>query len=219
MLFRPEPRFRGLPEDAFDVFGIADRAARRRAILERFHPALEVLGEDLLARLRPPEGTVLHPHLPRLDWPANYQPFCTWLALSLEAHGYQAGPQLNVGVHRDHVAARLAWDAAAAGFGRFEFVCTFDDLGEQIVSVARSLDLRFRVYAGAPWPEGSRLVFEDPVDLGGAFDEVKRRGVWWEVGRRWNLPESLPLLSSSELSGRIGEIFEALLPSFLRAAA
>ena len=28
---------------------------------------------------------------------------CTWLALSREAHGYQAGPQLNVGVHADHV--------------------------------------------------------------------------------------------------------------------
>lgn len=219
MLFRPEPRFRGFPRDAFGVFDIPDRAERRRAILDRFHPPLQTLGEDLLARLRLPEGAVLHAHLPRLDWPANYQPFCTWLALSLEAHGYQAGPQLNVGVHRDHVAARLAWDTSAAAFGRFEFVCTFDDLGARIVETARERDLRVRVYASAPWPEGSRLVFESPDDLRGSFEEVKRRGVWWEVGARWDVGGPLDLVASPELSERTGDVFEALLPSFLRAAA
>lgn len=218
MLFRPELRFRGLSEDAFGVFDIPDRAARRRAILERFHPDLQVLGDDLVARLRLPEEATLHVHLPRLDWPANYRPFCTWLALSLAAHGYQTGPQLNVGVHRDHVAARLAWDASAAGFGRFEFVCSFDDLGDEIVATARTLGLRFRVYAAAPWPEGSRLVFDDPTDIAGAFEEVRRRGVWWEVGIRWDLPEALPIVTSPELAERSGDIFEGILPSFLRAS-
>ena len=110
MLFRPAPRFEGLPADAFEAFAIHDRERRRRAILAGFHPALKLLGDDLLEILGPLTPSPLHAHLPRLDWPAGYQPFCTWLAISHEAHGYQAAAQLNVGVHPDHVAVRLAWD-------------------------------------------------------------------------------------------------------------
>ena len=117
MLFEAGGRFRGLDLDAFEVFDIPERERRRRAIVEGFHGALSALGEDLVDTL----GAPLHAHLPRLDWPKTYQPFCTWLALSRLAHGYQGEAQLNVGVHRDHVAARYAWDASADSFGRFEF--------------------------------------------------------------------------------------------------
>ena len=65
----------------------------------------------------------LHAHLPRLDWPRDYQPFCTWLALSHHGQGYLAGPQLNGGVHSSYVAVRLGWDTSQAPFGRFEFLC------------------------------------------------------------------------------------------------
>jgi len=115
-LFRPAARFQGLPADGFGAFEIRDRDERRRAIVDTFHPGLKLLGEDLVETLGPPP---LHAHLPRLDWPKGYQPFCTWLALSRQAHGYQGHAQLNVGVHRDHVGLRLGWDASADSFGRF----------------------------------------------------------------------------------------------------
>src|SRR5262245_45369367 len=184
MLFRPEPRFRGLDARSFDAFSIRDREERRRAIVAGFHPALQLLGEDLLDRLNPLAAAKLHAHLPRLDWPQGYQPFCTWLALSRMAHGYQAGPQLNLGVHEDHVGIRLAWDAAADAFGRFEFLCRHGGFGADLAEAASAHGLTFRVYASAPWPQGSRLVFESPDDWAGAFAEVARRGVWFEVGVR-----------------------------------
>ena len=114
MLFESEPRFGGFPEQAFGLFEMPDRDERRRAIIDHIHPSLSALGEDLVARLgNDPE---LHAHLPRLDWPRDYQPFCTWLALSTEAQGYQSGAQLNVGVHADFVAARLGWDTGTGVF-------------------------------------------------------------------------------------------------------
>ena len=103
MLFEPETKFRGLPRDGFALFEIPDREQRRCEILKTIHPPLALLGEDLLERLNPYAEQLLHAHLPRLDWPKGYQPFCTWLALSRESHGYQSGAQLNIGVHATRV--------------------------------------------------------------------------------------------------------------------
>lgn len=216
MLFDPRPEFDGLPERGFDVFAIEARDARRRAIIETFHPPLEALGTDLVARLGPRADRPLHAHLPRLDWPRTYEPFATWLALSHHAQGYQDGPQLNVGVHADHVAVRLGWDTGAATFGRFEFLCRHGGLGEELVEVAREAGLRFRVYAAARWPEGSRCVLESDGPTGPTFDEVRRRGVWWELGRRLELPDELATVASPALGTLAGEIFERLLPSYER---
>jgi hypothetical protein len=212
MLFRPAPRFEGLPAEAFEAFAIPDREKRRRAILAGFHPALKLLGEDLLEFLTPLTRAPLHAHLPRLDWPAGYQPFCTWLAISHEAHGYQSAPQLNVGVHRDHLAVRLAWDTASAGFGRFEFLCRHGGVGRGLAETAREQGLEFRVYASASWPEGSRRVFESATDWAGSFDEVRRRGVWWEIGARYDLPEAEERIAGSRLVDEAARIFVALLP-------
>ncbi len=212
MLFRPAARFRGLPQEAFRAFGIRDRESRRRAIVEGFHPGLRLLGEDLLEILGPRTEAPLHAHLPRLDWPQGYQPFCTWLAVSHESHGYQAGPQLNVGVHEDYVAIRLGWDPAADAFGRFEFLCRHGGLGAALAGIAADREFRFRVYAAAGWPQGSRLVFESGSDWSGSFDEVRRRGVWWEVGLRFDLPGAAALVHSASLGGRAADEFSILLP-------
>ena len=155
MLFESELQFDGLPEAGFDLFELDDRDERRHEIVRTIHPALALLGEDLVERLNSRAEQPLHPHLPRLDWPRDYQPFCTWLALSTEAHGYQAGPQLNVGVHRDYVAVRLGWDTSAPAFGRFEFLASVGDLGQTLRDLVPPDDLRFRVYAASPWPEAS----------------------------------------------------------------
>ena len=218
MLFRPEPRFRGLDEKAFRAFSIRDRDERRSAIIAGFHPALALLGEDLVERLNPLAAAPLHAHLPRLDWPQGYQPFCTWLALSRMAHGYQAGPQLNVGVHADHVAIRLAWDAAADSFGRFEFFCRHGGLGPDMAEAAAAHGLSFRVYAAERWPEGSRLVFESPSDWMGAFAEVRRRGVWFELGERHELPASMDAVTTPSLGAAAERVFVALLPLYDRIA-
>jgi hypothetical protein len=217
-LFEAPFRFPGLPESGFAAFAIPDRVARREAILAAFHPPLRVLADDLLEHLRPHTALTLHAHLPRLDWPAGYQPFCTWLALSHQTHGYQSGPQLNVGVHADHVAIRLAWDASAPGFGRFEFLCRFAGLGEALAQAAREHGLRVRVYAAAAWPEGSRLVHESESDFDGAFQEVARRGVWFEVGERLDLPGAMAVVTSEKLAERASTVFQALLPHFERLA-
>jgi len=202
------------------VFAIEDREARRRAIIETFHPALAALGQDLLDQLAPdsetPEEHPLHVHLPRLAWPRGYEPFATWMALSRDAHGYQAGPQLNVGVHADHVAVRLGWDTASSFFGRFEFLSRHGDLGRGLLDAAVALGLHFRVYAAAPWPRGSRMVFESVGDIPGSFDEVRQRGVWWELGRRYSLSEALPVITSAELGVQAARIFTALLPLYDR---
>jgi hypothetical protein len=221
LLFEQSPRFEGLPLAGFEVFSIENRELRRQSIIDAFHPALKTLGEDLVARLEPPDETPppqmpLHVHLPRLDWPRGYQPFCTWLALSREPHGYQAGPQLNVGVHADHVAIRLGWDTHSDRFGRFEFLSRRGDLGARLVALAAEQGLRFRVYASAPWPEGSQRVFESPSDLPGSFDEVLRRGVWWELGRRYELPQAEPIVCSERLAFEAIRIFETLLPVYDR---
>jgi hypothetical protein len=212
MLFRPAPRFPGLPADAFEAFAIPDRDERRRAIVAGFHPALKLLGEDLLETLSPLTPAPLHAHVPRLDWPAGYQPFCTWVALSHEGHGYQAAPQLNVGIHRDHVAVRLAWDTGAAGFGRFEFLCRHGGVGDRLAAVAREQALAFRVYAAAAWPEGSRRVFESASDWAGTFAEVRRRGVWWELGERYDLPDTAGRVAGGRLLDEAARIFVVLLP-------
>ena len=217
-LSRPPPRFDGLPTDGFKVFAIPDPEQRRRAIIETFHPSLQALAEDLEGRLGPLAGAPLHAHLPKLDWPRGYQPFCTWLALSRVVKGYQAGPQLNVGVHADHVAIRLGWDTQAATFGRFEFLARHAGLGAEMEAVAAEHGFRFRVYAAAPWPEGSTRVYESAGDWRGAFDEVGRRGVWFELGVRRDLPEALPWVGSSALGEEAYRAFEALLPLYDRLA-
>ena len=218
LLFEPPLRFDGLPADGFRVFGIADREERRRAIVRTFHPGLKILGEDLLERLAPIAAAPLHAHLPRLDWPRGYKPFCTWLALSREAHGYQAGPQLNIGVHADHVGIRLGWDTQASAFGRFEFLSRHGGVGAEMGELAERYDLHFRVYAAAEWPEGSRLVYESPTDWSGAFDEVSRRGVWFELGQRRELPGDRAWACSSRLGRDASAIFRGLLPLYDRLA-
>ena len=218
LLFEQTPNFGGLPESGFSVFSIEDREARRHAIIDAFHPSLKTLGEDLLARLSPPdderdpEETPVHVHLPRLDWPRGYQPFCTWLAISREAHGYQTGPQLNIGVHADHVAVRLGWDTSSDFFDRFEFLSRRGDLGRELIRLAGELDLRFRVYASSPWPEGSQRVFESADDLEGSFLQLGQRGVWWELGRRYDLVDSTAVICTGQLGIEAIRIFEALLP-------
>jgi len=216
-LFDPAWRFPGFEPGAFEAFAIPEREHRRREIVARFHPALEALAEDLVERLSPDAGPRMHRHLPRLDWPPGYQPFCTWLALSAMSHGYQAGPQLNIGVHRDHVAARLAWDVAADAYGRFEVRCRHGHLGEAFERTASDNALAFRVYAAAPWPEGSRLVYQSDRDWRGAFDEAARRGVFWELGKRWDLPAAAALVATPELGRAILNVLEPLVPLCARS--
>jgi hypothetical protein len=214
MLLRPPPQFPGFRREDFEVFAIHDREARRRAIIGAFHPALKLLADDMLLLLNETQGPAFHAHVPRLDWPKGYVPFCTWLALSRLPHGYQAGPQLNVGVHSDFVAARLAWDTSADAFGRFEFRCRMAKLGESLAETAASAGLFFRVYAAAPWPVGSRCVFTSESDWDEAFVEAARRGVWWELGRRWDLPASFDLVGTPAWSGAVADVFLALSPLY-----
>ena len=218
LLFEPPLRFEGLPAEGFRVFAIQDREERRRAIINAFHPALHELAEDLLERLGPSAAAPLHAHLPRLDWPRGYQPFGTWLALSREVQGYQAGPQLNVGIHADHVALRLGWDTAAATFGRFEFLARHGGIGEEMARLAAEENLRFRVYAAQPWPQGSRKVYESATDWKSAFAEVSRRGVWFELGERREIPEELSWAGSPALGKDACRILKALLPLYDRLA-
>lgn len=218
LLFEPPLRFKGLPAEGFRVFAIQDREERRRAIINAFHPALQELAEDLLERLGPSAAAPLHAHLPRLDWPRGYQPFGTWLALSREVHGYQAGPQLNVGIHADHVALRLGWDTAAATFGRFEFLARHGGIGEEMARLADEESLRFRVYAAQPWPQGSRKVYESATDWKSAFAEVSRRGVWFELGERREIPDELSWAGSPALGKDACRILKALLPLYDRLA-
>jgi hypothetical protein len=217
-LFGPEARFGGLPAKGFGLFDLPNRDLRRMRIIETIHPALTELGEDLLERLNPIATKKLHLCLPRLDWPRGYQPFCTWLALSQEAQGYQGGAQLNVGVHRDHVALRLGWDCSADAFGRFEFLALYGPLKATLAEFALENGLFFRVYAGAEWPIGSRLVFSSPSDIVGSFAEVARHGVWWEVGRRHELPVSLEHVTSESLGTEAAALFARMLPVYERIA-
>jgi len=218
MLFESELQFDGLPEAGFDLFELDDREERRHEIVRTIHPALALLGEDLVERLNPRTEQPLHPHLPRLDWPRDYQPFCTWLALSRETHGYQSGPQLNVGVHADYVALRLGWDTSADAFGRFEFLCRLGELGDELRRLASDHGLAFRVYASAPWPIGSRETFCSATDVPGSFDEIQRRGVWWELGRNHRIPAEREHVCSAALGREVVELFTAMLPTYDRIA-
>jgi len=119
-------------------------------------------------------------------------------------------------VHADHVAARLAWDTTADAFGRFEFRCRAGDLGSALADAASGAGLAFRVYAAAPWPEGSRRVFESVTDWDGAFAEVARRGVWWELGKRWDVPECLGLVTQPAWSDAVADVVLALRPLYDR---
>lgn len=217
MLFDPEQRFTGLPREGFELFSIRPDAERRREIIEQIHPSLQLLAEDLLLVLNEKAGVPLHAHLPRLDWPRGYRPFCTWLALSRESHGYQSGAQLNVGVHAEQVSVRMGWDVAADGFGRFEFLARHGSLGPELAALMEQSDLRYRVYASAPWPTGSRCIF-DSDDLVGSFDRLRETGVWWEVGRRYDLPGSLDHLCSPSFGADALEIFKRLLPIYEHVA-
>ncbi len=216
--FEPVWRFPGLPRKGFDVFTVKPRALRRREIVDNFHPGLKLLGEDLIERLDPGAAAPLHAHIPRLDWPRDYEPFCTWLALSRKPQGYQDGPQLNLGVHADHVAARLGWDTQSDAFGRFEFLVRRAHLGEQFAELAAEHGLHIRVYAAAPWPQGSRCVFESQDDSDRSFDEVRARGVWWELGLRWDLPAEIDFVTSREMARATHRVFRALLPLYDRLA-
>jgi hypothetical protein len=218
VLFRPGAKFNGLSRRGFEAFGIRNHEERRREIIDAFHPDLGLLAEDLLARLNPQATEPLHHHLPRLDWPRGYQPFCTWLALSREAQGYQSGAQLNIGVHADHVSMRLGWDTSADAFGRFEFLARHGEIGKELVHTAAGLGLSFRVFTTAPWPQGSACVFESPTDIRGSFDEVQRRGVWWEIGRRREVPTELDHICSPDLGQEASTTLGALLPSYDRIA-
>jgi hypothetical protein len=161
-------------------------------------------------------GPPFHAHLPQLNWPKGYVPFCTWLTVS-QAHGYQSGPQLGVGVHADHVVARLGWDTSADAFGRFEFLCRHGGLAPELLAAARDANARVRVYASAPWPAGSRLGFESEDDLAGSFDEVRRRGVFWELGRRWEIPASLDRVTEPRWSEDVRDVLLALKPVYERS--
>jgi hypothetical protein len=217
MLLRPPPRFTGLPREGFSAFAVPDREARRQAIIAAFHPALKLLGEDLLAVLNDRAGPPFHAHLPQLNWPKGYVPFCTWLTVSRQAHGYQSGPQLGVGVHADHVVARLGWDAGADAFGRFEFLCRHGGLEPELLHAAAAAGAKVRVYAAAPWPSGSRLTFESATDLSGSFEEVRRRGVFWELGRRWEIPASLESVAEAGWCDDVRDVLLALVPLYERA--
>jgi hypothetical protein len=217
MLLRPPPRCPGLPREGFSAFAVRDREERRHAIIEAFHPALRLLADDLLPVLDEGGGAPFHAHLPQLNWPKGYVPFCTWLTVSRQAHGYQAGPQLGVGVHADHVVARLGWDTSADAFGRFEFLCRLGGLAPELLAAAREVSARIRVYASAPWPAGSRLTFESSDDLAGSFDEVRRRGVFWELGRRWEIPASLDRVTEPQWTEDVRDVLLALKPIYERS--
>ena len=214
-LFDEPVPFEGLPLEAFSVFTIEHREPRRRAIVEAFHPPLESLGHELSRALARVSDRRFHVHLPRLDWPRGYEPFCTWLALTHAAQGYQQGPQLNLGVHPRHVSIRLGWDTGTASFARFEFFCRRRFWAEWIDPVLHRPGFRVRVYRPAPWPEGSALDFES-LDLQRSFNAVARGGVWWEIGERLELPAAEPLIGSRALVRRAEAAFLALVPLYDR---
>ncbi len=216
MLFDDGPNFSGFPAAGFDVFSIAHREERRHAIIDAFHPSPEAFGRLAIRRLPTSTAGELHLHLPQLNWPPGYQPFCTWLALSYEAQGYQDGPQLNLGIHADHVAVRLGWDTRPDSFGRFEFLCRHGGLDRHLIELVESQRMKIRVYASVRWPQGSHLTFETETDVSGSFDEVARRGVWWEIGRRYDASEHAAFLASPEFGHEALELFEVLLPLYER---
>ena len=59
-------------------------------------------------------------------------------------------------------------------------------------------------------------VFESATDWDGAFLEVARRGVWWELGRRWELPASFELVTTPAWSDAVADVCVALAPLYGR---
>ena len=91
-------------------------------------------------------------------------------------------------------------------------------MGDLLLSTAEEHDLQFRVYSAAPWPVGSELLFVSRTDLEGAFSEVRRHGVWFEIGRRYDLPLHEKLVASPAFGEHVAQVFECLMPVYLRAA-
>jgi uncharacterized protein DUF1054 len=212
-------RFPGFAPEDFETFRIPDRHFRREEILRLVHPKLAALGEDLLSELRRRGIDGIHPHLPQLNWPPGYQPFCTWLAFSTQPHRYQQLAQLNVGVHEPYVSVRLGFDTAGESFGRFLFLMSHGDLPQVLSRVAVPAGLRCRVYRRAPWPEGSRAVYDSGDDfLRGVQAAEREGGNWFEVGRIFTRRDHSADLARPDFAATAGEILLTLYPVFRRLA-
>ncbi len=210
-------RFPGFKPEDFLSFRTRDRIRRREEILECFHPKLAALGEDILADFRSRGIEGLYPHLPQLNWPRGYEPFCTWLALSVQPHRYQRLAQLNVGVHEPYVAVRLGFDTAGDAFGRFYFLMCHTDLRDLLGRIAAPAGLRCRAYRKAPWPEGSRAVFDSGEDfLDGVRAAERERANWFEVGRIFGREEHAEDLSRPQFAATAAGILLSLYPIFHR---
>ena len=212
-------KFPGFSSEDFSTFSIPDRPRRREEIIRLIHPKLAALGEDILADFRKRGIEGLHPHLPHLNWPPGYEPFCTWLALSTQSHRYQDLAQLNVGVHEPFVAVRLGFDTSGVAFGRLLFLMSHGDLKEVFARIAVPAELRCRVYRRSPWPEGSRAVFDSGVDFLGGIRIAEKEGAhWFEVGKVFSREGNSQLLASPEFAGAATQILLTLYPIFRRLA-
>jgi uncharacterized protein YktB (UPF0637 family) len=212
-------RFPGFTDEDFTVFRIPERARRREEIIRLIHPKLAALGEDILADFRRRGIEGLYPHLPQLNWPPGYQPFCTWLALSTQSHRYQDLAQLNVGVHEPFVAVRLGFDTSGFAFGRLLFLMSHGDLKEVLARIAVPAGLRCRVYRRVPWPEGSRALFDSGEDFLQAVQIAEKEGAhWFEVGKTFPRESSDVLLTSSEFAATAAQTLLTLYPIFRRLA-
>ncbi len=210
-------RFPGFAREDFETFRIADHHRRREEIIRLIHPKLALLGEDLLADFQSRGIEGLHPHLPLLNWPPRYKPFCTWLAISTQPHGYRQMAQLNVGVHEPYVSVRLGFDTAGEAFGRLLFLMSHGDLAQVLRSIAAPAGLRCRVYTPAPWPEGSRAIFDSGDDfLRGVRAAEQEGGNWFEVGRIFTRQDHGAELARPEFAATAAEILVTLYPVFRR---
>jgi len=212
-------RFPGFKPGDFEPFRIPDRHHRREEIIRLLHPKLGALGEDILSDFRRRGIEGLHPHLPHLNWPPGYEPFCTWLALSTQPHRYQQLAQLNVGVHEPYVSVRLGFDTAGEAFGRFLFLMSHSDLPGVLARIAVPAGLRCRVFRRAPWPEGSRAVFDSGEDfLRGVQAAERENGNWFEVGKIFTRQDQGEALGKPEFAATATGILLTLYPVFRRLA-
>jgi hypothetical protein len=212
-------RFPGFEPGDFETFRIRDRHHRREEILRLLHPKLKALGEDILSDFRRRGIEGLHPHLPQLNWPPGYEPFCTWLALSTHPHRYQQLAQLNVGVHEPYVSVRLGFDTAGEAFGRFLFLMSHGDLPSVLDRIAAPARLRCRVYRHAPWPEGSRVIFDSgEAFLRGVQAAERENGNWFEVGRVFTRQDHGVELGQPEFAATAAGILMDVYPVFRRLA-
>jgi hypothetical protein len=212
-------RFPGFSPEDFSVFSIPNRVQRREEILRLIHPKLAALGEDLISEFRKRGIEGLYPHLPHLNWPPGYEPFCTWLALSSQSHRYLDLAQLNVGVHEPFVAVRLGFDTSGFAFGRLLFLLSHGDLKEVFARIASPAGLRCRVYRRAPWPEGSRAIFDSGEDFLEGVQIAEKEGAhWFEVGKIFTREGSSELLSRPEFAATAMQILLTLYPLFRRLA-